>query len=530
MATIFNSLRQSQSSNRLNDSLLGERIRPSASDLAHLASRPAALDENGLTEELDRLEKCAAGQRIYFYRTDWDADARSQIREYAGVCRCRTQGVDPSDLKTAGADATGAPPSEAAGKTDMELGDPFGFIEKLEKLAAQEAAAESDGPEDRLPVKLAQPDITLKPGAVVGIKGGEDYFIHSHLRIAPGQNSVTNPNAIEELAKSKDSRQSLRQQAKGRQDEIEHDKKQWQEKAAEDAKFDGYGKMFGSRSIRLSEASPAQGIIMGHRRSSLPEKTAGEKIKSQNQARQDSILRSPEGGREDWDQERPEARATISDLFAASLEQNLNAISKKAAATKTAQRIDNPQKYAGVPNLIPVQGDAVVSERMARLLAKRMDLDFVTINLDSLKSKWLGETESNLHALVSKLAGIQNAVVLLSGSDRRALMRFTDSGITDAFRNNNTFLVFSDSIFKGEGRNYYPSRFHPFTPSYLERVLGAEPSVTAAATKTAQTEEEDDSREPAWDEKGGDLCTQCGCPMEGGEANTVCERCRETGK
>jgi len=289
-----------------------------------------------LMEECDKIEACSSDGKIYHYNLNWKDSAVSHLREYAIACGMdlnKFQGINPADLqkessddsmvKTAGSEVAERIASETETLKQV-MDDPFN-IEQRSDMSHMEPANWETVAKQQV---LGEP--TIDTGSVIAIGGGEDYFANSDVNPAANQNSITNPNAIEQLAESEvdDTGERLRKEREAKEAKKAADHAEWQkEKIAEMSQGDiiPKGTVFPTETLNantgLEAPSSQMGIYANFNPESIPEKTAGEKIAEQNKEYKESIQRPQE--QDDWQKPCKQSSRSISDSFGKSLEELL---------------------------------------------------------------------------------------------------------------------------------------------------------------------------------------------------------------
>jgi hypothetical protein len=303
-----------------------------AEDIGRLTSMPKEATDDTVVSERATIEACSSSGKTYIYSSRWPENVKQQLVEYAAICGCKSVDVDPESeaVKTAvkaavkptmNKEASATPKSQPQKKT-LDIGDVFrlehkGDTSHLEKAKWEHLTAES---------KMATPDVvTHKTGSILPIGGGESYEKSPHLRVKPGQNSVTAPDAIGDMLKDKgeDIGTSLRRQ-KAEREAI----RQAGAKASEEAlagkmsKDKDYG-AYGNRRVHMTEAMTAQpgirdGKIMAgafqKNVEKMPDKTQGEQLRGQAEQRKAGIQRQASASKPEF-RVMGSAKHTLSDVF-----------------------------------------------------------------------------------------------------------------------------------------------------------------------------------------------------------------------
>jgi hypothetical protein len=264
-----------------------------ANDVNDILKMSSALSENDIVIEKDKIEKCASNNSQYYYNTNWPISTKSELKEYAQICGMDTskfKAIDPKTIESLSATHTAsdskmtktASTITTATASKLVLSDPFKLDEKL--AAGREKTKWT--PELQFASKLAdKPSMT----GIVAVRGGEDYNANSESKVARGQNSITDPNAIDKLANStkEDTGERLRRENKEKEESKKTKHETWQNEKAELVSKN----MMPNRKVFPTESLNAQPGIKGEvfDYSKMPEKTAGESIKDQNEDRKKQI-------------------------------------------------------------------------------------------------------------------------------------------------------------------------------------------------------------------------------------------------
>jgi len=67
----------------------------SSDDIGQIKELSKNINEDGIVDERDKIEKCASSNKAYFYNSNWDNEAVGQLKEYATVCKCKILGINP---------------------------------------------------------------------------------------------------------------------------------------------------------------------------------------------------------------------------------------------------------------------------------------------------------------------------------------------------------------------------------------------------------------------------------------------------
>jgi hypothetical protein len=294
----------------------------SKNEIERVLSMSHEISDEKIVEEKEKIEKCASVKIPYYYNIQWPESVKSELKEYASVCKMdmgKFKGIDPSSL----ADKVVQEPiiiktaSTIVESSGLVI-DAFNIDNKIvnshEKIKWE--------PELQNAKKLAE-----KPSmsGIVPIRGGEDYFDNSESKVARGQNSISDPNAIGKLAESsvEDTGARLKREKKEKEEQKKTNHEQWQKEKIEAMN----GKeILPNRHIFVTESLNAQPGIKGDvfDFDGIPDKTAGERLKQVNEERKEKI-RGKEKGKYEFVLSSHPTR-TISEDFGEELKKHLGQI------------------------------------------------------------------------------------------------------------------------------------------------------------------------------------------------------------
>ena len=318
----------------------------STADADRIANLPATLTDAGFTAELDIIEKCAAAKAPYFYNAAWDKEIVDRISEFATAYNVQAISANPSDplvqsAKTQTSEVVKIA-SVAARTQPVSIPDAFhleskGNMDHMKKAVWQQPTTEA---------KTISPSIFQNSGAVIRMSGSEDTRVSSHLKAIPGQNSVTNPNALHDLAEQVDTGARLRQEAKDRAAQRQAASREWETSVVQTLKDN---KLTGKAKI-AHDAGKAGGKVLGNNMhlTQTPakiEKTQGEQLGQIREDRRKEIQR-PNDGAKPWNELQETTKARCGDLLLAGLEAGLNKIAAAKQTVKTALGAPSPAPVA----------------------------------------------------------------------------------------------------------------------------------------------------------------------------------------
>jgi hypothetical protein len=300
---------------------------------------PEELTEDELIDQRDLIEQCASSGATYRFSASWSKNQRGELKEYALACGLDmdsfievSEATEVTEVVEASQEDVFQKVASSISETitiagqevpKLTLNDPFGLDEVEDRdLTPQWEKVEA---EKKLSEKPSMMTNAVKP-----IGGGEDFFANSDTPLASNQNSIVNPSAIEQLANSEkeDTGARLAREAKEKQEQKTLDHQQWQQdKVDAMTELDSIpkGTVFPTESMNaqsgLNTPSSQMGVYANFDESSIPEKTAGEKIADQNEARREAIQGKDKNKHEFKIQS--EASRSISDDFTDSLKKSL---------------------------------------------------------------------------------------------------------------------------------------------------------------------------------------------------------------
>jgi len=282
-------------------------------------------DEARVVAERNIIEKRTASNHPYYYNQDWDASVKSDLKEYALACS-----MDMSKFKAVSSRTVEASLSESMVRTaqaqvdesDKIVLDPF-------HLDVEERAVKSEWETVSKEQKLADKP-SMMTGAIKGIRGGEDCNVNSDVNPASNQNSITNPEAIEQLAESEVEDTGVRLANEREERELAKEAKnaEWEQDkidAMTHVDIIPKGNVFPTEVMNaqpgLNNPSSQAGVYADFDADSIPERTQGEKIAEANEQRRKSI-QGEDKVKDDFRMDKAQVRS-ISDTFGDALKNAL---------------------------------------------------------------------------------------------------------------------------------------------------------------------------------------------------------------
>ena len=304
------------------------------------------LSEDDLTVERDIIENCAEDNSLYYSNAAWGNNTKSALREYCMVCGASYKEVSvPDDFVEDSTTKTASDSNKMSKEADSEsskesedlklaLGDPF----KIDQVSNERKTTPSrDDWEFVSKSKNLSDKPSMMTNNIIPIGGGEDYNSNPNHTLPSNQNSIVNPDAIEQFANSDelDTGVRLKQQAEDRKKQIQQSNKEWEDSKTKNLKEAlGNTNMYSRGSVFLTESMDAQtglnnpssqmGVYSDFSKDDIPDKTEGEKLHDVANSRRESIQRESKESHK-FELEEPHKSSVGSD-FAESLKRELNKI------------------------------------------------------------------------------------------------------------------------------------------------------------------------------------------------------------
>jgi len=290
--------------------------------------------EQDIVEECDHIEKCASSGKPYFFNSNWKQEHISHLKEYACVCGIDKQkvvGIDPTELVKKEASSKQMVKIASVEESTLEeelknaLGDPFHIEERINMDHMEKENWE---------VVKRQAEISNKismDGSILPLRGGENYNISNTPSLPSNQNSIHNPNAIQELAssKSRDNGTRLAEERKAKEAKIKQNHSDWEQskiQAMSGNELLPHGVVFPTEVMNaqsgISDSVSRPSVYAKFDPDLVPEKTEGETISERNNERRASIQREEKENRE-WEELKAAPTRSISDTFSSELKKFL---------------------------------------------------------------------------------------------------------------------------------------------------------------------------------------------------------------
>ena len=303
------------------------------SRLNRIASLHGELNDNDIVEEFELVEKCASSKTPYHYNLAWSQNSISQIKEYANISGLNMDnfvGVKtPKEIVKANSNGlirtASTNEQSISEKLKQNWSDPFRFdkhadTSHMEKKNWEQVTRQNNMKEAPI----------MDGKSLIPVRGGERYDSNSTPSLAPGNNSIYAPNAIGAFADNKVEDTGVRLAREKKEKEIAkvETHKNWEKEkisAMDHNDIVSKGKVFPTELLvtqsGLNSPSSQMGVYSKFDKNAIPEKTAGELIKSQNDSRRKSISRDEKSN--DWQKPSQQTLASVSDSFAESLKKSL---------------------------------------------------------------------------------------------------------------------------------------------------------------------------------------------------------------
>ncbi len=296
-----------------------DKANVSNEEMERIASMPIAPTEDDLVSEKSVIEKCAASKKPYHFNAKWSDEVKSELKEYASICgmnESKLKPVDPEvvaeDIKTISSNVANSATVKTATKIDF---DPFYIDKKLTDEDAPRIPWEKIAPQSKMAEKPTM-------SGIVPVRGGEDYFANSESKVAKGQNSISDPNAIGKFAENnvEDTGARLQREKQEKEDNKKTRHQDWEKEklgAMADNKIPSR-KVFPTESMNAQPGIKGKGVFDFD---SIPTQTDGEKIKESNAQRKEQIRGKSKERHQFTVEKNPTSQ--ISDTFAEELKKHL---------------------------------------------------------------------------------------------------------------------------------------------------------------------------------------------------------------
>jgi len=276
-----------------------------------------------LVRERDEIEKCAQSGSLYHYNSTWSDSTRQSLKEYAIVCgmdMSKFRGVHPDELQERIATSQSEPEVEEPARrrvTAMQH-DPFHIDERSDDSHMRRANWQDVSRQLSLKDKPS-----MMSGAVKPLRGGENYFENSDVDLATNQNSISNPDAIEQLAESEveDTGARLKREREEKESAKTQRHAEWQQEvidAMEHKDEIPSGKVFPTEVMNAQPGIRGEGPFNFD---TIPEQSSGEKLAEANRERK-AAIRGEEKEKHEFEVQRNSTR-NISDNFGEELKKYL---------------------------------------------------------------------------------------------------------------------------------------------------------------------------------------------------------------
>ena len=290
-------------------------------DISRMAN--CSFDDDRIVIERNIIEKRFASGQPYFYNKEWSDEVKSMLKEYALACNMSMDKFKAVASKTIEASSSSmVKTAQTEVKENIFVMDPF-------KLDIEEKDIKGDWEKISGAEKLTDKP-SMMSGAIKGVRGGENYNTNSDINPAINQNSISNPNAIEQLADSEIEDNGVRLARERKERELAKQAKirEWEQgkmDAMENSDILPKGKVFPTEVMNaqpgLNTPSSQMGVYAKFDEGSIPEKTQGELIAEANEARRKAI-QGEDKPKSEFVMSKASVRS-ISDSFSESLKKNL---------------------------------------------------------------------------------------------------------------------------------------------------------------------------------------------------------------
>lgn len=280
----------------------------------------SSVSDNDLVSQRDEIEKCAKEGKSYHYNAKWSDQVKADLKEYALACGMNMEkfkAVRPENIDDIISVHKEANMSKEDTKKDSKIAlkDPFKIDEINEKKAERNNWQE---------IKKAK-NLGDKPSMdsrVIPVRGGEDISKNAEPKVARGQNSIKDPDAIkrEIEAGPEDTGARLKRENKEKEASKKTKHQEWEQgkiKAMAGKEIVPNRRVFPTEIMNAQSGIKKQPFDY----SDLPDKTDGEKLKDA-QTEHKKNIRGEDKKKHEFNLQA-ETKASISDTFAEELKKHL---------------------------------------------------------------------------------------------------------------------------------------------------------------------------------------------------------------
>ena len=297
------------------------------------------IDEIEIAQECEKIESCASNNKTYLYNEKWNKNVISHLKEYAYVCGVKDDKFKPVSAKkieefkaaknNASMEKTASANVEEIDNDQIQLEDVWKDPFNIEKRADTSHMAEADW--ESVKKQNVMGEVSVMNNGIIPLRADEDYSLNPDTKLAKNQNSITNPNAIEEFINDKEYDNGKRLQLE--KEEKEHQKianhQKWEKDHIESMKHNDIvpkGTVFPTEMLTaatgISTPKNHMGVYAEFDADKIPDKTEGEKLAESNEKNRQAIQR--EHVKDDWEQPSRQSSRSISNDFAESLSKILD--------------------------------------------------------------------------------------------------------------------------------------------------------------------------------------------------------------
>lgn len=286
--------------------------------------RLSTVNKKNIESEYCHLERCANSNTKYFCSSSVGEDNVKNLREYAAVLKMPMENfvnVDignkgDKNIKTASASIND---NELLDGLKSAMSDPFKIDEKINSREKVKSDWQNITGQKNL---KDEPNIR---GGIVAVRAEENYNLNIDSKVAPGQNSILNPDAIGSFMndKKEDTGVRLARERKEKEEQKIANKEQWQKDIVDSMKDKSLltkGNVFPTESMvaqsGIKEDSSKFSMFSKFDNNVIADRTVGEKIADNNNERKQSIQRKVDSSDKDsWQKPQGQNGRKISDVF-----------------------------------------------------------------------------------------------------------------------------------------------------------------------------------------------------------------------
>jgi len=303
-----------------------------------VASVKESMTEAELVAARSEIEQCARQGETFHFSDKLDRGQQAELREYAAVVGLPPDQMQSVDSVRRERAEIVAKARESEASEPAELKKPVVEFDLIPEEATEGKHFEQN---DSWNAVAAAKTMDYEPGmtgAVIPVRGGEEYEKNPVKGVRPGEASVAAPDAIGTMAESeeKSTLEIIREQNEKRLQDTAFDRDAWEAEFAAKMKEataivpkPGVVRTENPEPQRHTPGAAWHNSIMGSPdEEPVPDRTLGETLAEKSAARRSEIQRSSEDDRS-WDERQSSVVGKVTDVFFESLKKQMEGIGDK---------------------------------------------------------------------------------------------------------------------------------------------------------------------------------------------------------